>query len=186
MKSALAGAFVLVPAVAYSMAMATTDQFVCARVSDTVVVARVQDGASVDCRLRSNGVQCTPTELINLSIKISAVIAVGRPEPNYPSGVPIATKTSISTVLGKTLLVTVTARMGHYGAGAQPVISATPLTDADIHRLFVGKNYIFSVSGSTPNVDEIDATMWPVAAKNWVKDTVRRKKGIFCPMLLAK
>jgi hypothetical protein len=53
-----------------------------------------------------------------------------------------------------------------------------PLTDADIIKLYVGKEFIFAVDN--PNAIHPTAAMWPLSAKGWVLKVIH-EPGRKCP-----
>jgi hypothetical protein len=184
LRSTLATMFLFAPLAAHASMPATPEQRLCISENNSIVVARVENGAGADCRLSSKLLPCSFTNTVRLSIKIREVIAVGSDDPVYPDRTSDFVKGKVVDVIGRR--VSIYAEVSDYtfppnNDGELIGPTSRALTDDDVRRLYVGKVFIFSISpefGETPHW----TTVWPLKSRKWVSKTLQHPVyGPGCP-----
>ena len=175
-KCALVLACLLLPVGASTTIPATREQNLCA--SSEVVIADVLSGSGADCRSKGAS-DCTPQDVVHLSIRIKQVLGAGNGGRVYGAGEIVQVSTLAVQVEHPELSVDLVP------AGNLLVVPAIgrPLSDDDVAKLFVGKEYIFSmqVSAQFP----LWASTWDMQREDWVRATLKRANGNRCPKLVS-
>ena len=173
----------LSPLAAHATLPATHEQRLCIGGAPDIVVAIVQDGKGADCRLGiTEEQQCEPMNIVRLSIKMGVVLAVSK--DRQPPGEDTAlsgTYDSIQNDVGRTVEIeTSVADSDDDGDLVGP--TSEPLTDKRVKKLFVGKEFIFSIMPTGALDGHHWATVWPMKSKPWVMKTLREADGAGCPL----
>jgi hypothetical protein len=175
-KCALGLACLLLPVGGSTNIPATREQILCA--SSEVVIAEVLGGSGADCRLKGAS-DCMPQDVVHLSIRIKQVLGAGNAARVYGAGEIVQVSTIAAQVEHPELSVDLVP------AGNLLVVPAIgrPLSDDDVAKLFVGKEYIFSmeVSAQFP----LWASTWDMQREDWVRATLKRADGNRCPKLVS-
>jgi len=153
---------------------ATREQILCA--SSEVVVATVYSGSGADCRLQWTAGPCSPQDLVRLSIAIQRTLAAVEGVSPHRAGDEVQVSTSAVQVEHPEMSDDLVP------AGNLLVVPSLgrPLTDQDVQRLFVGREYIFalSASGAAP----IWASTWDMQREAWVREVLVHANGEHCPL----
>jgi hypothetical protein len=159
-----------------------------------VVVGRVKEGTSEDCRLRMASPCGSQENQTHLSVTVSEVLAVkdGWDEVRFPTYDPALAPRHVGELVGRTLELEVAAISGADFAATDtepdgPELhnpTDAPLTDADIGRLYVGKEFIFTLEPLNSPGDLYSSGAWSLQSRNWAINTIRRGAGRDCPALL--
>jgi hypothetical protein len=159
-----------------------------------VVVGRVKEGTSEDCRLRMASPCGSQENQTHLSVTVSEVLAVrnGWDKGRFPMYDPALAPRHVGELVGRTLELEVAAISGADFAATDTEPDGpdlhnptdAPLTDADIGRLYVGKQFIFTLEPLNSPGDLYSSGAWSLKSRNWAINTMRRAAGRDCPELL--
>ena len=162
MKGVLASCFLVLAVPAFADQPASTTQIFCG--GQVVVVARVNEGTSEDCRL-CMAAPCNEENGMRLSVTVIEVLAVKNnwDKATFSTYDPALTPQHVGELVGRTLQFRVDAMSGPGFAATDtepdgPYLhnpTSTELTDTDIARLYRGKMFIFTgypFSSTYPNI----------------------------------
>ena len=197
MKAIVASCFLVLaaPALADEILFdepASMTQLFCS--DQVVVVGRVKEGTSEDCRLRMASPCGSQENQTHLSVTVSEVLAVrnGWDKGRFPMYDPALAPRHVGELVGRTLELEVAAISGADFAATDTEPDGpdlhnptdAPLTDADIGRLYVGKQFIFTLEPLNSPGDLYSSGAWSLKSRNWAINTMRRAAGRDCPELL--
>ena len=192
MKGTLASCFlVLVAPAASAEQPASTTQIFCA--NQVVVVARVNEGASEDCRLHM-AAPCSEENGMRLRVTVSEVLAVkdSWDKVTFSTYDPALAPRHVGELVGRTLYLHVDAISGP----GTPATDSEPegpylhnptsnaLTDADVERLYNGRMFIFTIEPRISPRGPYWSGAWSLNSKPWAINTMRQAAGRDCPALL--
>lgn len=192
MKAIVASCFLVLAAPVFAELPASMTQLLCS--DQVVVVGRVKEGTSEDCRLRMASPRGSQENQTHLSVTVSEVLAVRNDWDNsrFPMYDPALAPRHVGELVGRTLELEVAAISGADFAATDTEPDGpdlhnptnAPLTDADIGRLYVGKQFIFTLEPLNGPGDLYSSGAWSLKSRNWAINTMRRSAGRDCPELL--
>jgi hypothetical protein len=191
-KGIIAFCFFVLAAPVFAELPASTTQLFCS--TQVVVVGRVKEGTSEDCRLHMASPCGSQENQTRLSVTVSEVLAVnnGWDKDRFPTYDPALAPRHVGELVGRTLELEVAAIHGPDFAATDTEPDGpdlhnptdAPLTDADIGRLYVGKQFIFTLEPLNSPGDLYSSGAWSLKSRNWAINTMRRVAGRDCPALL--
>lgn len=192
MKTIVASCFLVLAAPVFAELPASMTQLFCS--DQVVVVGRVKDGTSEDCRLRMPSPCGSQENQTHLSVTVSEVLAVrnGWDKVRFRIYDPALAPRHVGELVGRTLELEVAAISGADFAATDTEPDGpdlhnptdAPLTDAEIGRLYVGKHFIFTLEPVNSPGDLYSSGAWSLKSRNWAITTMRRLAGRDCPELL--
>ena len=199
MKGILAACFLFLATPAFADQLASTTEVFCG--DQVVVVARVDEGTSEDCRLRM-AAPCDEEDAMRLRVTVSEVLAVRNSWDTikFSTYDPALAPRHVGELVGRTIHLHVYAIFwdGFAATDTEPDgpylhnPTSAALTDLDIGRLYGGKMFIFTLEPWNGPVvepwrgpgDLYWGGVWSLSSRNWAINTMRRVAGRDCPALL--